>query len=295
MLYPSLSIQGLLCEGAMKQVKLRERIVIPAIIHCACAVSNLYAIPIPSFDLRQLTKAADLIVVAQVSDLSIVGETVIAEQGIKAKIVSSHVQVLNLLFGSPVSNEIIVTYLVPEVGLAYGSLKANSTRLLFLKQADSTYNFANRYYPSLPAVSGDSLAQDDPLGAVIAQEAAVLVSQNVKASDKEEALYALGTCSDSRAVQGLPQDLGDASPTIQLEITSQLALRGNVESIKRASQVLLAPSDAIPSHILHNLRVGIRDGARDERVVPEVSSLLQVNNDSTREAAAEALRRIGSK
>jgi hypothetical protein len=283
------------CEGAMKRVNLGKLSFFAAMMNCAFAVSNLYATPVPAFNLQQLVKSSDLIVVGQVSDASIVGETVIAEQGPRARMASVHVHVTNVLMGNLNSNEIVVNYLIPEEPIGYGSLKTRATRLLFLKRTDSNYGLASRYFPSLPAVSGVSMPQDDPLGQVIAQEAAVLVSQNAETSDKHEALYALGACNDPRAVQGLAQDLAESSSIVRLEVISELAIRGNLDGIKLASQILLAPSDAIPGYILHNLSVGIRDGARDERTVPEVSALLQVKDNETREAAAEALRRIGSK
>ena len=279
----------------MKRINLRKWVFLVTIMNCACAASNLYATPGPVFNLQQVVKSSDLIVVGQVGEMSIVGETVIVGRNPKARIASAHVYVTSVLKGNLNSNEIVVNYLVPYEPIGYGSLKAKSTQMLFLRRTDSSYDFTDRYNPSLPAVSGVSVPQDDPLGQVIAQETTVLVSQNAEASDKEKALYALGTSSDSRAVKGLTRGLDEASPTVRLEIVSQLAFRGDPEGIKMASQVLLSPSDAIPGHVLHNLRVGIRDGARDERVVPELSALLKVKDDETREAAAEALRRIGSK
>lgn len=264
---------------------------------CLPLAYHLHAIPVSAFNLQSLLDASDLVIIGNIEDIQNVGKTeiLIGTSSHVAAEMSAQIRVLFTLKGEPILTEMNVHYLIPDAPIGYSTLPPKSCRLLFLKSEGGVYKFATPTRPSLPALCTSNTQESDALGNVIAQEAAVLVSPIIKASDKEEALYALGTCSDPRAIQGLAGDINDSSRTIQLEIISQLALRGNVKGIQLASQILLVPPATVPSYILHNLKVGIRDGARDEKVIPELSALLQAKDDVTREAAAEALRRMASR
>jgi hypothetical protein len=258
---------------------------------------HLYAVPVPTFNLQSLLDASDLVIVGNIEDIQalVKAEILTGTFHQEATKTQAHIRVMFTLKGGPIPADMNVHYLIPDSAIGYSTLPPKSCRLLFFKSEKGVYKFATPYYLSLPALCTGNTQESDALGNVIAQEAAVLVSPTTKASDKEEALYALGTCKDPRAVEGLAGDVNDSSQTIQLEVISQLALRGNIKGIHLASQALLAPPATVPSYVLHNLKVGIRDGARDEQAVPELSALLQSKDDATREAAAEALRRIGSR
>jgi len=256
---------------------------------------GLHASPVALIALPELVDVSDLVVIGQTKDITIVSNSETTDQGVQGSWASVIIHPLKVIKGQTLSGDIVLNFFIPRAPAGYGSITANATRLFFLKQTGAAYSATFYSFPSLPAVIDGPVADSDALGSVISQEIAVLTTQATPTSDKNEAIFALGYCRDPRAVQGLKRDSHDPSPELRFEVISRLAMQGDAEGVKLASQILLAPPATIPDYLLHNLQVSIREGARNEQFLPELTALLQMKDTNTRRAAAEALWRMHSK
>lgn len=255
------------------------------------------AVPGPQFNLQSLTDSSELIVVAQVTrtDSAGVSSVEVGNSYVKANVMRADLNILTVLKGALSEKKISVSYLVPEYPLGYRTLGPSVVNVLFLKsEGVGSYQFTNPYYPSLPAKSDVSLPESDVLGRILAEEQAVLISPRSQITDRLQAADAIGSVSDSRAINVLVLALSDSSATVRLEAASKLAENDNAEGAAVACRALLIPPGGAPDYILHNLRVGIRDGVKDQAVVPCLTQLLHSKQNDDRIAAASALRHTAS-
>jgi hypothetical protein len=258
---------------------------------------NLLAVPVPTMSLQSLIDGSDLIVVAQIDRTESVGITEIdlGSTRVKAAFTRADVTILTVLKGSTSHEEFSVQYLVPDIPLGYRTLSVDAINVLFLKaEVAGGYQFTSPYYPSLPAQNDAIIPESDTLGKVLSEEQAVLASPRQPVTIKEEAIWAVRSVIDSRAIDVLVPSLGDSSTRIRLDAASELAADNNVQGATVACNALLSPPSDAPDYVLFNLQVGIKDGVKDERAIPCLSRLLHSNDNKSREAAAVALRHTGS-
>ena len=207
----------------------------------------------------------------------------------------AEVEVFTTIKGDLDSRHVTVTY-DPLYG-ALGSPAAADTavHIYFLKKNPDGYSFTSKDYNALPANADVNLVADDPLGQVIAAEGSFVQSPQAELAYKRMALFALGTCKDPRAVRALSESLATASaPALRWEIVVELAGLGDENGLLIASQALAHPPADLTEQTLHNLAVGVRDNARDATLIPSLGGMLKSRDEKTREAAAEALRKIGT-
>lgn len=263
----------------------------------ALGVPCVLAIPVPPFDLQSLAQRSDLIVVATVDRTDAVGTSAVklGDKEIDAQIIQAELGVVTVLKGSVSGSRLSAQYLAPSLPIGYRTVGIGQLRVLFLAVKDGGgYTFADAHFPSLPATVGANTSDSDPLGRVLDEERSVLASPTSAVTDKEEALHAIGSAKDIRALSALLPGLSDLSTTVRLETAGELAAHNNVQGASIACEALLEPPKEAPAYVLHNLRVGIRDGVKDEQAIPCLTQLLQSKDDSTREAAASALRHTGT-
>ena len=257
---------------------------------------SCWATPVPQRNLGAVLNGSDIIVVGFVASVTNNGTTELSSNGtqIHATIAEAHVQVKSVLAGGSLPNEISIQYAIPDMPIGYRTIGAHTLRLLLLQRHGDTYSFSDPHFPSLPAVDTAISQAASIIDRVSAVESGVLSSSQATPQDKEEAVYALGSLDNANALDVLARNISDTSIAVRLGIASQLSLHNNLKGAVVASQVLLNPPSGTPEYLLHNLRVGIRDGVKDESAVPNISAMLQSEDIETREAAAEALRHIGS-
>jgi len=254
----------------------------------------LLALPITTQQLiGELAPDATLSASVQSADVIVIARATSSVQTLSPVTMTVNLSILDTLKGADIPKEVTITFAARGYARNWGPLRT-STRLVFLQRRGGALGIPDPSYVSLPAVESPLPDGNDPLSAVISEEKQVLASSEVSESEKREAINSLGTSLDPRATVALRQALSDPAKDIQLEAISRLAQRGDATSLSSAADTLIAPPQNLPEFTLQSLRVGIREGARTEAFVPRLAELLNAKENETREAAAEALRHIGS-
>ena len=259
----------------------------------AVGLPCVLAAPLPVPDVQSIAQRSDLIVVATVDRTDVVGTSTVSvgDHAVGAKVVQAQLVISSVLKGYVSANRLPIQYAVPTVPIGYRSLAVGQVRVLFLAvKDDGGYTFANPYFPSMPGNAGANLGDSDITGKLLDEEQSVLTSGESIDPDKTEAVYAISLIKDARAVGALLPGLSDPSIAIRLEVAGELTTHNNVNGASVSCEALLEKPNGVPAYVFHNLRVGIRDGVKDAQMVPCLAQLLHSKDDSSREAAASALR-----
>ena len=254
---------------------------------------------VPVLSFASLVERSDAIVIAQTGDFHKVGEIQVNVHGqvLGADLMEASAEVkkplkapkgltvLKVRFAIPVS---------PAGSTGYSTIPAQQMRLLFLKNGvNNSYEVADPYYPSLPAVENVSLSQSDDLEKEVANvECATVASTNANPDQRMEAIWSLKGRSDDCIVDALRAAFKASNQ--QLRLTSAMASLqrndiGNLDAT--VSEIGQLSSD---TYMRLNVLSAIRYGVKDQRAIPVLARMMQSQDAPERRAAASALRNIGS-
>jgi len=135
---------------------------------------------VSGFDLEELTKGADLIVIGQVISVTERGPTAVplGPHNVSAHLMTGEVRMDRILKGSYSSSSLIFQFVKTEEYIGWLAPDINSYRVFFLKGSSGEFELANPYLPSVPAIRGtfDAGTGSTVLERVVRQVAAVLIS-----------------------------------------------------------------------------------------------------------------------
>lgn len=285
----------MLCRRFLNPLRYRRVLICVAVF-----ASALAAAPTRSFNLRSQVEAAEVVAVGGVGSVRQVGtgQVGIGDRSFPATLFETEVRVDRVLKGTEVPQRVIVRFSIPispAGGIGYTGVAASSYRMLFLRWAADHFEFANPFYPSLPATSQPSLSPSvDSLGAVVYELGQVIGAVRASEMDKLEAIYRLETESSPAVTEILRGQFAASNPRIRAEATSALLQQNYVPALPVARDLLMNPPSSIPNYMLTNLASAIGRGIRDERAIPSLRMLLGAPEIEARRAAALALRNTGS-
>lgn len=149
--------------------------------------SRVLAGGIPHFTVKKIVDSADLIVIADVTEIRDLGPTTPIHFGIyssEAREYSADLLVFRTLKG-PVLHELTVSYPLPVELAGYSPLEPG-TRLVFLHRNNGRYDLADAYYSNFPATREppEETAGLDASGLVWSNMLAVLASPTASISEK---------------------------------------------------------------------------------------------------------------
>lgn len=287
----------MLCRRFLNPLRYRRVLICVAVFASALGA----AAPTRSFNLRSQVEAAEVIAVGGVGLVRQVGtgQVEIGGRSFPATLFETEVRVDRALKGTEVPQRLIVQFSIPISpggGIGYTGVAPSSYRMLFLRRAADHFEFANPFYPSLPATSQPALSPFvDSLGAVVFELGQVIGAVRASEMDKLEVIYRLETESSPAVTEILRGQLAASNPRIRAEATSALLQQNYVDALPVARELLMDPPSSIPKYMLTNLASAIGRGIKDERGIPTLRILLGALEVEARRAAALALRNTGSR
>jgi hypothetical protein len=260
-----------------------------------CGCQSL-AVGVPHFKLDDIVNAADLIVVADVSQIRDLGPAQPVQfrnQRLQAEAYSTTLSVRRTLKG-PLLPDISVTYSLPVTFLGYSGL-SRGIRMVFLRRDSDQYHLADPYYSNFPATSeppGENTSSSNSSQSVLSNMLAVLASATTSNSEKYEILrvdYVLP--SNEKTIAALRKGLSASTDReLNEQLQGQLIRFGDLSELSAAAN-LLSSNSATQSGRQWLLYV-IGNEVKDARAIPRLKPLLSSSDNSVREAAVEALWHI---
>lgn len=264
-------------------------------------LSTATAIPVSPLDLTRLTEEADLVVIAGIKEIVKTGSEETQIQGIRVpmNVFMARARASEVLKGDLGSAEFQVQFELPRLDSApvkYRGLSVGTTRLLFLKNSSTGYEFADPTHPSVPAAI-DGSADHDPIKAVIGRVAAAVASETTPVQEKIEAVIALRTSQSPVVAPSLRRALGlpDAAhdPELRAYLLAELINHGDTSALPTVQGILMGRESSFPDYLMHNLSYSLSK-IRDTNAAPQLQVLLSAPRDETRRYAAEGLRNLGA-
>ena len=254
-------------------------------------------------DLKELTSAADSVAIVDIGSVVSVGQSQAQIQGITVPVdrFIATARVMRVLKGADTPATIQVRFILPNSNapvVKYRAVTEGTSRLVFLKQSGGNYDFADPYYPSVPASTTDrSTSEPEPLGNVIMAVAAVVQSSGTSAQEKIEAIIALRTARSPSIIPAFRRSLGlpDAAANTELRgyLLAELVSHGDASVLSVIKGILMNPHPGFPDHIVHNLSYALSK-VQDADAGPELATFLSAPKVETRRYAAEGLRNLGA-
>jgi acid phosphatase family membrane protein YuiD len=269
-----------------------------AIVAALLTVLSIAAPASEMFDLRALANKAEIIVVGSVVSVNEVAttEVSVANHQLPARILEARVTVDRTLKGEHVPPEAVVRFIMPITpagSVGYQGLVANSYQMLFLKQVDAHFEFADPSSAALPALPRSAITTSRDLLTTIASELeSVLASPQVSEAVKLSLMYRMG--SIPAATNALVTQLTAPSATLRFGAASALLQLNYLPALTVAEGLLIRPPAGVPKYLVVNLCSAIDRYVKDERAIPTLRLLLDAPDPETRRAAASALRNTGS-
>lgn len=269
-----------------------------AVLICVLLIDRSNAIGIRNLRIDDLVNAADVIAIAEVADVKVVGNAQpirFQDQLLAAKAYSAELSIRAILKGS-VANRITVRYALPVAFVGYSGLH-DGIRLVFLKRDAGNYSLADPYYSDFPATMAHSGSDGPPVAgslatAVVSEMLSVVASPNASLSEKSEILrvdYALP--SNDAVTLALKEALPNAAePDFRQRLQGELIRFGDVSELPSVAHLLLT-NQATENQRRWLLYV-IANRVNDRRAIPALKPLIQATDNSLREAAFEALWHI---
>src|SRR5437762_10493034 len=254
------------------------------------------AVGVPHLSIAELVSKSEVIVIAEASEPKLVGPaSPVQFRGslLAAANYSTDLDVKQIIKGKA-PQHLSVLYSLPQTFMGYVPVNAG-LRIVFLRDVQDHFKLADPYRPSFPACYAPVAdGYSDPLRAVVAQLANVLVSPTASRSERNEVLgidYALP--NDEYFLAILRSGLRAISDPEAMQIVQTiLLLHGDIGELSSVTKELLSGSE-IPNR-KPGLLYALGNRVTDVRAVPFVERLLQSDDSQVRAAAAEALWHIGS-
>jgi hypothetical protein len=250
------------------------------------------AYPGKSFQLEQLVNASDVIAVVDLSNIQDLGtmNERINGNSITSEMHKANIRVLRRLKG--LSTECaIVTFTTPGVFVGYPGV-GPSVQIAFLKCQEDRCTFADRHFPTLPALSeiaAPIVPIANPVERVTAELGAVVSSKSASPSDKWKVLAkAYGVPKLASFTLALRLGLQNADDSdLKCRIEAALISRDDLSQLTVVKDSLLAGQ---LTHEQKELFLSvIANEVKDPEAAPALGSLLHSEDTATRRAAAEAL------
>jgi hypothetical protein len=180
-------------------------------------------------------------------------------------------------------------FTLPDGPSGYGRIHANAHRVFFIGRRGDQFVPADRYYPSLPAATGEPAQGDSAFERVVTVIALALRDQSASPETRIEAAHALWGQTLGVAVSSLREVAKDSDRSVSLTAVAALLGVGSVDVLPLAEQALLT-DQGVSSEVLHNIRVGLASGSFGEASLPYLSNLLTAADVATRRSVARSVR-----
>jgi hypothetical protein len=257
---------------------------------------SLFGYPVRALQLGKLMDASECVAVIDVASISQEGRISIDVNGhtVDASANTIQAKLLRIIKG-PCPDQVTIKSYTPDRFVGSPGLK-RGPQIAFLRLSEGRLVFADRNYPSLPALMGSSTVASGipaaPIDRVVAELAAVLSSPAASASDKFEVLavsYALPSSVVMTSSLRVAMTT-TAVPAQQNIIEAELIRRGDVQAVESVTSRILASQLSADAQAMF-LQV-IASHLTEAKAAPSVIRLLESGNVEVRRAAAEALWHI---
>ncbi|MFY9909810.1 MAG: HEAT repeat domain-containing protein [Candidatus Sulfotelmatobacter sp.] len=269
----------------------------PLLIACI-GLTLCTAIGIENLSIDRLVSASDLIAIADVLDVSDVGPApplVFRGQKLSAEAYNVELTVTDIIKGSA-TGRVLVKYALPASFVGYQGLH-RGVRLVFLRKGDTGYTVADPYYPDLPAVgmapeSYSKLEPGDYARSVVREMLAVIASDSATPAQKSEILrvaYALP--SNAEAISAFKSGVAAArDPELEQRLQGELIRLEDISELPKVAHTLVGDLATENQRVWLLYVVG--NDLKSPLAIPALEPLLRSNDNSNREAGAEALWHI---
>lgn len=260
-------------------------------------------IPIPSFKLQDIVQGSDVVAVLNITTVRRIRETsrFIEHREFKGIDFVAEATCMRILKGNCPSN-LSISYFVPNNFSGYRA-PGEGTQLVFLRKVGDSYELADPYWPSFPAVSlltsegsqGESSKSVDQL--VIHELSATIASNTVPARDKVSIVrieYAIPKDNEefnTALQQGAKSTVDDAY--LANLMRSESLGRNDISELSIVVNGLLQESYTEPSRSAFLYAIGNR--LSNPSAVSELARLLRARDANVRAAATSGLSHTGSK
>jgi HEAT repeats len=255
------------------------------------AASTAY--PGKAFNLQELVKASDVIAIADLSEVSESGRTVITVDGRQVPAVgySARVRIERRVKGS-CPEQFTMAFYITDQFVGYPGV-APGRQMVFLRQDRAVYVFSDRHFPSLPA--GPAPIQEmvtDPLEAAISELGRVITLPGAPPANKWAVLAKLRGIPPSESFDKSLRAGMDTTDSPELKYLIQAALISRGDASQMAPAVNTLMGGALSENSREALLLAIGNDVKISASVPPLTRLLRSGAVGGRRAAAEALWHI---
>jgi len=262
---------------------------------CALTLlSQSFSSPIHPTDVAELTRDADVIVVARATKVSSQGKggLALANGTVPAERYVAQLKIDRVLKGKVDEPLLSVQFFLPDALVGMRGVVEGEYAVFFLKSAATGFIFLDPVRPSLPAIPDSVSPSGDTLDQVTTALAQVLNSSGSSKSEFAVALDALARLNTPLAGQKLRDELSNPDPDRSLRIAITLVGRSDIGGLDKVENALRSP-DAVSPELVQDA-AGCLAGMKDPKAIPSLSRLLTLNNPEINRGVAVALRQTGS-
>jgi hypothetical protein len=249
-------------------------------------------------DLDALTRDSDLIVVGKVTSVHEVdsnARVTVFSQEYRARVFAGVVHVDRILKGTVPPDTVSFRFYVPEAFVGWQSVTPNTYAAFFFRfGVNGELEFANPYYPSVPALPGSPTNNGTAIGRVLATVQAVIYAPDGTLNQKMTALQIISYSKSPGATALLRSALNDPEEFIRLEAATALVERNDSSGLALIIDGLMQEPSKIPDGMRQSLAANIGTWLTDPKAAPELVKLLKSPSAMIRRAAAEGLWRTQS-
>jgi hypothetical protein len=282
----------------IRESKIRQLLFFPLLV-CVFTLIGIYAraVGVSALDLDALTADSDVIVVGPVISVHEVGATrvTVFSQEYPARTLTGMVHVDRVLKGALPSDFVSFRFYVPETFVGWQSVTANTYAAFFLKTgANGDLEFANPYYPSVPALPGTTVKGSTTIDQVLETVQAVITAPHGTLNQRMTALQFISYSRTPTSTAVLRSDLSHPEEFVRLEAATALVERNDSSGLTLIVDALLQEPSNIPDGMRQSLAANIATWLTDPKVAPKLAQLVKSPSAEIRRAAAEGLWRTHS-
>jgi len=259
------------------------------------------ATPIPTFDLSELVRTADLIVVGIPNYPHEISREMrsVANVNQEFQRMQASVNIIRTLKGDHPANTVTVEYLLPlKYSAGYRGLTPSNCAILFLNsQTSGTYSFASPYYPSLPAIPVAALQRNDVLFAIVSEVTNVIASSEAEWQARRKAMFYMSNVSESPELvtSSLRKALASHDERVSVYAAAFLLLRNDTGGLALAAKALSNPERLrLRDDDYSTLLAGIDHGIHSPLAPDALKGLLESPDARTRAAVARGIGNSGA-
>jgi HEAT repeats len=267
-----------------------KRLVV-AILFVLASLANAY--PGKRLQLEQLVGDSDVIAIVDLSDIRNVGAVEMEVDGsnVKANRYMADALLLRSLKGL-CPDKLTLGFYTPREFLGYPGV-ATGPQMVFLRKDRERYVFADRHYPSLPAIANtvppEAASFDDPLQRVVAELGGVIASPSASTRDKWAVLArAYAVPKSAYFASALRLGLHEADEDeLKYRIQAELISRDDLSQLNAVGNLLLTGKlNGKQKELFLSV---IANEIKNPNAAPTLVRLLHTGDAEMRRAAAEGL------